>query len=127
MCQISSKAYSQNTVLINNDTSICFNLNQSKFLLKSYYHYQYLDSLNQINESKLSLKDSLIKNYIEKDSLCIQKVAFYNEIDSIQSNQIQQLSLQLDKANKKINRQKVFLISSKTLLVLFGILYLTTL
>ena len=95
--------------------------------MKSYYHYQYLDSLNQINESKLSLKDSLIKNYIEKDSLCIQKVAFYSEIDSIQSNQIQQLSLQLDKANKKINRQKVFLISSKTLLILFGILYLTTL
>lgn len=53
-------AYSQRTLLNNNDTLICFSVKESKFLLKKVYEVNKLDELLSLCENKSSFKDSII-------------------------------------------------------------------
>lgn len=73
---ISLTTYSQKVVLNDKgDTTICFSISQSKFLLKQAYALKECDTLKSICELQLTKCDSVFVAYdkLKKDFLLLQK------------------------------------------------------
>jgi hypothetical protein len=70
---LSSTAYSQKTVLIDGDTTICFSIPQSKFLLKQVYLVAEKDTLLKITETELRVSK-------EKSTIYEQQIQAYQQV-----------------------------------------------
>jgi len=71
-------AYSQKTVLIDGDTTICFSIPQAKFLLKQVYLVAEKDTLLKITETELKVSN-------EKSTIYQQQIKAYQEVINKQS------------------------------------------
>jgi hypothetical protein len=114
------KGYSQTIVSNNNDTSICFNSNQAKFLLKAYYSKIELDSLNRRYLTIIQYKDSILENNNIQFEQLHRQILLQKEVISIQNGQITYLEDNLDKVNKSLIKNKAYFKVSAGLLLLLG-------
>ena len=114
------KGYSQTIVSNNNDTSICFNSNQAKFLLKAYYSKIELDSLNRRYLTIIQYKDSILDNNKIQFEQLHRQILLQKEVISIQNGQITYLEDNLDKTNKSLIKNKAYFKVSAGLLLLLG-------
>ena len=64
------KSYSQKAILSENDTTICFSVNQARFLLKQINRMEYLDTLNKIQLKEIEV---LNRNSLEYQKVIIEK------------------------------------------------------
>jgi hypothetical protein len=104
-----STMYSQTAVLNEKgDTTICFTLPQSKFLLKTQYKLKECDTLNKICELQLSLSDSIIRS--DKVIQNNQSLMLRNKDEQIglYKHEISSLRLQLSDSQRATRRQKVY-------------------
>lgn len=90
----------------NGDTTICFTINQSKFLLSTYYKYKECDTIlsmtnQQIDNlsSVLYYKDSIIE--IKQNQLDTLKYTF-NEVTLLYKQQIDIQSQTITKTRRKL-------------------------
>lgn len=65
-----SKSFSQKAILSDQDTTICFSVNQARFLLKQINRMDYLDTLNKIQLEEIDL---LRKNALEYEKVILEK------------------------------------------------------
>jgi hypothetical protein len=90
------------------DTTICFNIPQSKFLLKSYYKSIKFENLNSICEIQSAIKDSAIAilklKCIEKDSIIADDSTYI----LIQNNQVKFLNQRVYIAHKEAIKQTIY-------------------
>ena len=95
--------YSQNIQLNNRkDTVICFSILQGKFLLQTYYENELNKNLNKLSSNQLAMCDSVKKslnNIILAQNTIIENRESYIEL---KDNEVLDLNIQVDKANKKI-------------------------
>lgn len=59
---MNSICFSQKVISANNDTLICFDLEQSKYILKEMNHAIFLDSINRLSQSEIRLLNTTIKD-----------------------------------------------------------------
>jgi len=59
---MNSICFSQKVISENNDTLICFDLEQSKYILKEMNHAIFLDSINRLSQSEIRLLNTTIKD-----------------------------------------------------------------
>lgn len=59
---MNSICFSQKVISANNDTLICFDLKQSKYILKEMNHAIFLDSINRLSQSEIRLLNTTIKD-----------------------------------------------------------------
>lgn len=126
---MSSNVYSQDIIKkSNNDTLIGLTLEQTKFLVKSYYESEYLDSIvnslskeqtyilriNQNNEFIISSKDEIVNTYfkLNKDLNNLNK-KLYNKNKASNDVIIEQ--------NKRIRRLEKVNLRNIILAILFAI------
>lgn len=126
---MSSNVYSQDIIKkSNNDTLIGLTLEQTKFLVKSYYESEYLDSIvnsltkeqtyilriNQNNEFIISSKDEIVSTYfkLNKDLNNLNK-KLYNKNKASNDVIIEQ--------NKRIRRLEKVNLRNIILAILFAI------
>jgi hypothetical protein len=89
------------------DTLICFDVAQSKYILKEMYRAVYLDSLNRINEriiEEKSLQNTLLKQTIQQKDVQIAE----------KSKQIEIKDVQLAESNNKVETLKTEVRIQKT-------------
>lgn len=65
-----SKSFSQRAILSDQDTTICFSVNQARFLLKQINRMEYLDTLNKIQLEEINL---LKQNALEYEKVIFEK------------------------------------------------------
>jgi hypothetical protein len=94
-------------MLIDGDTSICFSIPKSKFLLKQVYFVLEKDTLLRITETELKICQ-------EQNSIFIQQVEAYQKIIANQQQVASNLSAissqkddEIKALNKQITNQKV--------------------
>ena len=112
---VSSQIFSQRITLDNKDTSICFNINQGRFLLSQSIQVKKLTEEKSLyqklyeNEKKETEKQ---KKIIERDSL--SKIDLFNtnkkteEQSSLKDHKIDGLNKVITEQGKVITRQKVY-------------------
>lgn len=112
---VSSQIFSQKITLDNRDTSICFNINQGRFLLSQTIQVKKLTEEKSLyqklyeNEKKETEKQ---KKIIERDSL--SKIDLFNinkkteEQSSLKDHKIEGLNEVIKEQGKSITRQKVY-------------------
>lgn len=112
---VSSQIFSQKITLNNRDTSICFNINQGRFLLSQTIQVKKLTEEKSLyrklyeNEKKETEKQ---KKIIERDSL--SKIDLFNsnrkteEQSVLKDRKIEGLNKAIDEKDKAITRQKVY-------------------
>lgn len=110
---ISSMMYSQVLVLNENkDTTVCFTINQSKFLLNQNYRFRECDTLRIICEKQNSYKDSVI-SYFKLKILGYEKIESNNlQKFSLKDIEIKSLNTQIKSLNKSLRTQKFLKIAS---------------
>ena len=90
------------------DTVICFNISQSKFLLKSYYKSIEFKNLDSVCEAQSAIKDSDIAvlklKCLEKDSI----IADDSTCILIQNNKVKFLNQRVYIANKETTKQAIY-------------------
>lgn len=59
---MNSICFSQKVISENNDTLICFDLKQSKYILKEMNHAIFLDSIYRLSQSEIRLLNTTIKD-----------------------------------------------------------------
>lgn len=100
----SLRAYSQKVVLDKNgDTTICFSLAQSKFLLKQVYALQECDTLRKICEAQLTYCDTLVQT--NKQLNTDIKLLLRNEVELKQLYDAKIFDLEI-RLNNQIGRTK---------------------
>lgn len=65
-----SKSFSQRAILSDQDTTICFSVNQARFILKQINRMEYLDTLNKIQLEEINL---LKQNALEYEKVIFEK------------------------------------------------------
>jgi hypothetical protein len=122
--------YSQKTILNEKgDTTICFSVGQSKYLLKKVYEVDKWKSLDSICEKQIVVSDS-IKASLQR-SIKTQSTIIKNQDDIIvlKGYEIQKLTDSLADKNKAIRRQKTYkwvaIISGGALSGFLGYKYIT--
>lgn len=106
---MSLAVFSQQVVLNSKgDTTICFSVPQSKFLLKEHYKVMMLDSLNSICEKQRLIAYEIIKN----DNIIFDKeqqiVANRNQVIILKDYEISKLNNVITDQKKAIRRQKLY-------------------
>ena len=103
------KANSQTAVLNKNgDTTICFTINQSKFLLKKCYEVDKYAQLDSICEKQLSFNDSVHNSseiVFQKQSLIIKN---QEEEMGLRKYEIDKLNEQIKVEQKNTRKQKAY-------------------
>jgi len=101
--------YSQTLVLDKNkDTTLCFGMEQARFILKKCYKVDELMALDSIRNKKFAFKDSII---LSKTRVIVkQETIMKNQKDIIglRDHEIASLKISLEGANKAFRRQKTY-------------------
>jgi hypothetical protein len=105
---MSSKLFSQTLVLNKKDTTICFNLNQGKYLLKQVYRVKECDTLYAICEAQKLKKDSIINEQQANVNALKKVILNQNTIISIDGDLINSLERKISDAEKDTRTQKVY-------------------
>ena len=102
-----SRAYSQKAVLNNSDTSICFTIDQARFILKQINHLEYLDTLCKLQKEEIDLWK---RNSIDLEKIVMEKQ--YQIRLKEDAVELKQLSLdrqiEINNAQKKLIRKEKF-------------------
>lgn len=105
----SINVFSQTLVLNeNSDTTICFSINQGKYLLKQVYKLKECDTLYSICNQQLLLSDSVIAN--QKINIDSYKKIVSNQYILISSKdaEIDMLDEKIKEEKKNVRKQKVY-------------------
>ena len=105
---MSLSAFSQKVVLNNGDTTVCFTIKQSKFLLKQVYQLEECDTLRKICEIQRAIGDSI--NLGNRSIIADYKTMMQNDssIIGLKQYQIDKLTESLKASQKEIRKQKVY-------------------
>lgn len=98
------RGYSQQILLIDSDTNICFTIGQGRILLTEHYHLKECKEINELNDS---LQVTLMKALINKDDqISVQD----NTIELLEAQSEARLNmLQIkEKEIKKLKRRIFF-------------------
>jgi hypothetical protein len=101
-------AFSQTLVLNKKDTTICFSINQAKYLLKEQYKLQECQALLNICETQKTLLDSVIANQrLNANNL---KSVIFNQktLISYKDLEITSCNDKIAYEQKKVRKQKVY-------------------
>lgn len=104
----SSKLFSQTLVLNKKDTTICFNLNQGRYLLKQVYRVKECDTLYAICEAQKLKKDSIIKEQQANVNDLKKVILNQNTLIGINVNLISSLEQKIFDAQSDTRKQKVY-------------------
>lgn len=105
---MTSTCFSQKVISENNDTLICFDLEQSKYILKEMHRAIFFDTIVALNQSEIRLLNTTIKNLqiivqSQKDQLILR------DIDSgIYKTEIKLLKERNESLKKEIRLQKFY-------------------
>lgn len=106
---MSSRTYSQQTTLNSKgDTTICFSVKQSKYLLKKVYEAQYLDSVVKVFQMQRLYLDSIILKHKAIESNYKEIIVNNSEVVIIKDYQIKGLNDVIKSQKKEISRQKTY-------------------
>lgn len=92
----------------NGDTIICFNLNESKFLMKTINSAHYFRIQDSLCEAQNSLKDSVITHDKIIQNGFSMLVKNKDEIISLEQYKVTKLTEQSKKDTRAIRRQKLY-------------------
>jgi hypothetical protein len=104
----SSKLFSQTLVLNKKDTTICFNLNQGRYLLKQVYRVKECDTLYAICEAQKLKKDSIINEQQANVNALKKVILNQSTLIGINVNLISSLEQKISDAQKETRKQKVY-------------------
>ena len=104
----SSKLFSQTLVLNKKDTTICFNLNQGRYLLKQVYRVKECDTLYAICEAQKLKKDSIIKEQQANVNDLKKVILNQNTLIGINVNLISSLEQKIFDSQSDTRKQKVY-------------------
>ena len=105
---MTSTCFSQKVISENNDTLICFDLEQSKYILKEMHRAIFFDTIVALNQSEIRLLNTTIKDLqiivqSQKDQLILR------DIDSgIYKTEIKLLKERNESLKKEIRLQKFY-------------------
>lgn len=100
-------SYAQTVVVDSkNDTTICFTVNQSKFLLKEHYRAELNDSLLEICSEQSSILNSIISNDKLVISALMEKEENLNLIRTNLTSVITDKDNEIALLQKEVKRQK---------------------
>lgn len=105
---MTSTYFSQKVISENKDTLICFDLEQSKFILKEMHRAIFFDTIVSLNQSEIRLLNTTIKDLqiivqSQKDQLILR------DIDSgIYKTEIKLLKERNESLKKEIRLQKFY-------------------
>lgn len=106
---VSSKVFSQKVMLNDKgDTTICFTVGQSKYLLKEHYELKKCDTLKSICEQQKSLCDSVVA---DKNKIINAKnfmLDNQNTMLKLKQYEVDKLTGQLDIAKTEVKKQKTY-------------------
>jgi len=104
---ICSKAYSQKAVLTDGDTSICFSVDQARFILKQINHLDYLDTLCELQKEEIELWKT---NSFDLEKIIIERqYQIKLKDDAIQLKQLSlDRQLEINNTQKKLIRKERF-------------------
>lgn len=126
---MSSTLYSQTTQLIKGDTSICFTITQSKFLLKQAYKVKELTEIISINNQERIIYDSITKNNNEIIQNQDELLKDSKEILKLKEFQIQEEKDKTKQAQKETRKQRTGKIAAivigTAVAILEGVLFIT--
>ena len=123
-------AYSQVPVLNKNgDTTICFTIEQSKFLAKEHYRAEECTKLKSICESQLQEKDLQINMYKKIQDNLENVINNQKSITTSKDDEIKSLKGVIDDKDKAIKKQKIYkwiaIIAGSSLSGYLGYKYIT--
>lgn len=100
-------AFSQKTILINQDTSICFSVKQSKFLLKNVFQNESLDTL--LNLERQTTTQQLVKIELLQNNILLEEQKNKNLGLIIENKDVQNAFLNetIKDLKKEIKVQKI--------------------
>jgi hypothetical protein len=105
---MSSKLFSQTLVLNKKDTTICFSLNQGRYLLKQVYKVKECDTLYAICEAQKNLNDSILQKQKTNIDALKKIILNKNTVIAINENLISSLEQKISDAEKDTRTQKVY-------------------
>lgn len=107
MLSVNLTGYSQTTVLSKTgDTTICFTVPQSKFLLKKVYEVEKFKILDSICNEQLSLCDSIQSHFKIQVMKQDEIISNTNKIIELKEYQIAKLEEVLKEQKKEIKKQR---------------------
>lgn len=113
----------------NGDTTLCFSIEQSKFLAKEHYRAEKYYKLDSICELQLNQKRLEVNMYKKIQNDLESVISNLNSISGLKEEQINILKKTIDEKDKKIKIQKVYkwtaIIVGGTVSGLMGYLYIT--
>lgn len=102
-------AYSQIPVLNKNgDTTICFTIEQSKFLAKEHYRAEECTKLKSILEAQVQEKDLQINMYKKIQDNLENVINNQKSINTLKDDEIKSLKGVIDDKDKAIKKQKIY-------------------
>ena len=106
-------AYSQVLTLNSKeDTTICFSINQAKYLAKEHYRAETYFKSDSICNLELIQKDRQVKMYIKIEDKLQNIINNQAGITKLKDEEMKGLRLSLENANKEIKKQKTYKVLS---------------
>ena len=105
---MSSEMFSQTLVLNKKDTTICFSLNQGRYLLKQVYRVQECDTLYSICNAQNSIKDNIINEQQANVGALKKVILNQNTLIAINKDLINSMEQKISDAKKDTKKQKVY-------------------
>ncbi len=105
---MSSRSFSQSILVSSEslDTTICFNLNQSRFLLKQHYRWEECDKLLGIADQTIGILNKTIGDKEEIIGSQEQSIANLQNVVKAKQSEISRLNFELDKSKVEIQKHK---------------------
>ena len=106
-------AFSQSLILNKNgDTTVCFSINQSKFLAKEHYRAETYFKSDSICNLEIIQKDRQIKMYIKIEDKLQNIINNQAGITKLKDEEMKGLKLSLESAHKEAKKQKTYKVLS---------------
>lgn len=99
-------AFSQKIVSNNGDTTICFSINQAKFLAKEHYRAETYFTADSICKEQIILKDRQVKMYIKIEDKLQGVINNQSSIIKFKDEELNQCKIILNNSQKEIKKQK---------------------
>ena len=106
MCLVNLMVYSQKIVLNNGDTTICFSINQAKFLAKEHYRAETYFTADSICKEQIILKDRQVKMYIKIEDKLQGVINNQSSIIKFKDEELSQCKIILNNSQREIKKQK---------------------
>jgi hypothetical protein len=101
-------AFSQTLILNKKDTSICFSINQAKYLLKEQYKVKECQTILTICEKQNALSDSIINNFRANNNSLKSVIFNQKSIIGLQDTEIDDLNDKISDEQRQVRKQKAY-------------------